>query len=135
MLIETKYNKEETEFIVNGFRNGFDIEYHGPWQRRDTSRNIPFQVGVGDKFEMWNKIMKEVKEGRYAGPYKDIPYKNCYVQSPIGLVPKAGNKTRLIFHLSYDFKQSGLLSINAYTPMKYCTVQYNDLDQAIKLSL
>ena len=35
--------------------------------------------------------MKEVKEGRYAGPFKDNPYK-YYIQSPIGLVPKDNGK-------------------------------------------
>ena len=49
------------------------------------------------------KLVKKVNLGRYAGPFLNIPFKN-YVQSPVGLVPKAGNKTRLIFHLSYDFK-------------------------------
>ena len=45
--------------------------------------------------------MKEVKEGRYAGPFESIPF-DSYIQSPIGLVPKDGGKdTRLIFHLSY----------------------------------
>ena len=77
--------------------------------------------------------MKEVKLGRYTGPYETVPYKT-YVQSPIGLVPKAGGKTRLIFHLSYQFKQSGNLSINEYTPEEFCTVKYNDIDQAVKAS-
>ena len=83
---------------------------------------------------MWNKIMKEVEEGRIAGPFDDIPYDN-YIQSPIGLVPKAGNKTRLIFHLSYDFKEDDMEpnnSLNACTPKEKCTVKYNDLDAAIE---
>ena len=75
--------------------------------------------------------MKEVKLGRYAGPYDSIPFE-IFVQSPIGLVPKAGGKTRLIFHLSYDFKQSGHKSVNYYTPDEACTVCYKDLDYAIK---
>ena len=71
---------------------------------------------------------------QYAGPFNDIPFDN-YVQSPIGLVPKAGGKTRLIFHLSYDFKQSGNKSVNYYMPGETCTVCYKDLDYAIKQSL
>ena len=54
---------------------------------------------------------------------------NC--QSPIGLVPKAGNKMRLIFHLLYDFPD-GSKSINHHTPEELCSVKYNDLDHAIK---
>ena len=77
--------------------------------------------------------MKEVKLGRVAGPFKEVPYKN-FIQSPIGLVPKAGNQTRMIFHLSYDFK-NGNRSLNYWTPEDLCTVSYNDLDHAIKNSL
>ena len=62
-------------------------------ERKDTSRNIPFTVG--DKYQMWKHIMKEVKLNRFAGPYEKIPFHH-YVQSPIGLVPIAGGKTRLI---------------------------------------
>ena len=72
--------------------------------------------------------MKEVSLHRFAGPYNSIPNK-WYVQSPIGLVPKAGGKTRLIFHLSFDFAQ--YKSINHYTPSELCSVKYQDLDHAV----
>ena len=72
------------------------MQYTGPEDRKDTSPNIPLHIG--SKTELWNKIMKEVKLGWYAGPFEKIPFDN-YMQSPVGLVPKAGNKTRLIFHL------------------------------------
>ena len=60
-------------------------------------------AGVGNETEMWNKIMKDVSAKRVAGPFDKIPFTN-FIQSPIGLVPKAGNKTRLIFHLSFNFE-------------------------------
>ena len=74
--------------------------------------------------------MKAVGLGRVAGPYKEIPFDN-YIQSLVGLVPKAGNQTRLIFHLSYDFKTDGLGSLNHHTPKGKCTVKYRDLDYAV----
>ena len=77
--------------------------------------------------------MKEVGEGCFAGPFHQPPFEN-FVQSPIGLVPKDGNKTRLIFHLSYDF-QSGNSSINSWTPDELCSVHYNDLDDAVANAL
>ena len=132
LLIHTGYNSAETAYLVAGFQDGFDLKYMGPKNRQDLSHNIPLMVG--DRHDMWAKIMKEVKCGRYAGPYDEIPY-GYYVQSPIGLVPKAGNKTHLIFHLSYDFKSSGQKSINFWTPERYCTVCYNDLDVAVLYSL
>ena len=52
------------------------------------------------------------------------------MQSPIGLVPKAGGKTRLIFHLSYQF-HDGLGSLNQHTPEELCHVHYNDLDHTV----
>ena len=128
LLQLSNYPKEDADIVIDGFENGFSIGYNGPTLRQDKSENIPFTVG--DKFDLWDKLMKEVKLGRVAGPFKEIPYRN-FMQSPIGLVPKAGNKTRLIFHLSYEFK-SGLGSLNANTPKELCSVKYQDLDQAIK---
>ena len=77
------------------------------------------------------QTMEEVQVGRVAGPFKHIPFKETFIQSPIGLVPKAGNKTRLIFHLSYDFK-NGNKSVNHWIPEDVCSVHYNDLDKAVK---
>ena len=100
-LIQADYDPKETHFLVDGFKNGFDLGYEGLTVRQSVSRNIPFTVG--DKTELWNKLMKEVKLGRVAGPFDKPPFEN-FIQSPIGLVPKAGSdQTRLIFHLSYDF--------------------------------
>ena len=132
-LRDSEFHSDETKFLVDGFRSGFDLEYEGPLSRQDTSLNILFQE-VGNKYELWSKIMKEVANKRYAGPFNRIPYLN-YVQSAIGLVPKAGGKTRLIFHLSYNFEKSGNKAVNAYTVKEKCTVKYNDLDHAVTNSL
>ena len=80
--------------------------------------------------------MKEVKLGRYAGPFEKIPFEN-FIQSPIGLVPKAGGQTRLIFHLSYNFSENLQKdgSLNYFTPSEKCSVKYNDLDEAVKSCL
>ena len=136
LLWQSGYPPQEINTLVNGFRYGFDIGYRGPMRRKDKSNNIPFQKGVGDKIEMWNKIMKEVGKGRYAGPYREeeIPFE-YFVQSPIGLVPKANGQTRLIFHLSYDFPDSGQRSINHHTPKELCKVKYKDLDYAVRCCL
>ena len=112
LLTEIDYNANETAFLCNGFRQGFDLGYRGPEDRQDQLDNIPFTVG--DSTILWNKVMDEVELGRFAGPFDSIPYKTSYIQSPIGLVPKAGNKTRLIFHLSDKFK-NGNESVNFWT--------------------
>ena len=131
MLRISGYDKKKTTELVFGFKFGFKLNYQGPLQRRNYSKNIPFTIG--DKIEIWNKIMKEVAANRYAGPFHQVPFEN-FIQSPIGLVPKdGGKKTRFIFHLSYNF--SDFKSVNFYTPAEDCLVKYNDLDHAIRQSL
>ena len=112
---------------------GFDIGYNGPTERKSESANIPLKIG--SKEELWNKIMKEVKLKRVAGPFNTVPFDN-YIQSPIGLVPKDnGRQTRLIFHLSYNFETDGLRSVNSLTPKELCTVKYRDLAHAVSTCL
>ena len=131
-LVQMGFCSKETWFLTQGFQLGFPIGYQGPVVRQSYSHNIPFMPGVGNKLVMWNKIMKEVQEGWVAGPFKEVPYSN-FIQSPIGLVPKSGNKTRLIFHLSYNFtgdEEAGK-SLNYFTPRELCTTRYHDLDFAV----
>ena len=113
LLVESNYCKEETSFLLDGFTNGFSIGYNGPTNVKTKSPNLKFRE-VGDPTTLWNKVMKEVKAKRYAGPFEEIPFEN-YIQSPIGLVPKDGGRdTRLIFHLSYPRGKG--TSVNANTP-------------------
>ena len=94
-------------------------------------RNIPFFVGNCEV--MWNKLMKEVKLQRVAGPFDHIPFEH-FIQSPIGLVPKDGEcQTRLIFHLSHHFEDGN--SVNSHIPAELCSVKYNDLDCVVNICL
>ena len=131
-LKAAKYDPLEIIFLENGFKQGFDIGYQGPKARTSTAENIPFTVG--DKIEFWNKLMKEVKLKRVAGPFNNIPFES-YIQSPIGLVPKAKDQTRLIFHLSYDCQRDQLGSLNHFMPRELCSVKYKDIDYAIQAYL
>ena len=134
LLVESDYPIKERIFIVNGFKNGFSLGYRGPKNVKIKSPNL--KLNVGDEIELWNKVMKEVKEKRYVGPFQEskIPFKN-YIQSPIGLVPKDGGKsTRLIFHLSYP-KKPNSSSVNTNVPKHLCSVSYPDFAEAIKLCM
>ena len=113
---------------MEGFKKGFSLQYEGTRDRADTSDNLPLRVG--NKTILWNKLMKEVKTKRVAGPFEQVPY-DQFIQSPIGLVPKDGGKTRLIFHLSYKFK-NGNISLNRGMPAENCRVAYRDLDHAVQ---
>ena len=129
--MESEYDKAEADFLVSSFRKGFDIGYHGPLNRKSEAANIPLTIGTRE--DLWEKIMKEVKAKRVAGPYEKIPFNN-YIQSLVGLVPKAGGKTRMIFHLSYHFSDAEP-SVNECTPKEWCSVRYNDLDTAVQQCL
>ena len=130
LLNETGYNKEKTSRLIQGFKEGFDLGYQGPHNIKKTPPNLKLQVG-NEKI-LWNKVMKEVKEKRYAGPFKEIPFES-YIQSPIGLVKKeGGDGTRLIFHLSYP--RTGM-SANSETLHHLCTVVYPSFDKAIQICL
>ena len=107
-----------------------DLGYEGPEQVKMKAANLKFRIG--NKTDMWNKVMKEVGEKRMAGPFEDIPFEH-FIQSPIGLVTKdGGKKTRLIFHLSYP---RGGNSVNAGIPEHKCKVRYPDFDEAVKLCI
>ena len=128
LLKESQYDQWKTEYLVDGFRNGFSLGYAGRTDIKMESENLKFHIG--NKTELWNKVMKEVKEKRYAGPFPSIPFEH-YIQSPIGLVPKNGGlKTRLIFHLSHP-REENSGSVNANTPKDKCKVKYSDFDEAI----
>ena len=135
LLKQTNYSETKTQYLVSSFKNGFDLGYEGDRDVNLTAPNLKFTIG--DRTQLWNKVMKEVKELRYAGPFAHIPFKN-FIQSPIGLVPKDGGRaTRLIFHLSYPrlgthCKQK---SVNGNTPKSRTTVKYPDFEQAIRMCL
>ena len=130
LLRNSGYLKEKVHFIESGFSSGFLLHYQGP-EVTHTAPNL--KLRIGSKLELWNKVMKEVGEKRFAGPYEKVPFDN-YIQSPIGLVPKdGGRKTRLIFHLSYP--KNGSTSVNACIPTDKCKVAYPDFEEAVRMCL
>ena len=130
LLTSTNYPSDKTQFLTEGFTKGFRIGHHGDRKVRRFAPNL--KLSVGSHITLWNKVMKEVEKGRYAGPFKEVPFP-YFIQSPIGLVPKdQGRDTRLIFHLSYP--RSGK-SVNSETPDEICTVRYPDFCEAIQLCM
>ena len=131
ILTEHGYDLKKKQYLINGFRHGFKLEYKG--KLKGVKRIAPnLKLRIGNKVELWNKVMKEVDLGRYAGPFQKPPFES-FVQSPIGLVPKdKGTKTRLIFHLSYPRDGD---SVNSGIPSEKCTVKYPDFDEAVKLCM
>ena len=132
LLKESQFDERKTQFLVKGFKQGFSLGYQGPFKVKLDSPNL--KLNCGDEIDLWNKVMKEVKLKRFAGPFAEVPFED-YIQSPIGLVPKDnGKNTRLIFHLSYP-RMANSPSVNANIPEKLCKVKYPDISDAIRLCL
>ena len=131
LLTKAGYNRQKTDFLFKGFSEGFSLRYQG--KLLEGKRFAPnLKLRIGSKTELWNKVMKEVQLGRYAGPFDDPPFEH-FVQSPIGLVPKdQGKKTRLIFHLPYPKDGD---SVNSGILREFCSVKYPDFEQAVKLCI
>lgn len=145
LLKRYKYDKEETAYLVKGLKQGFSIEYKGPRNRTVQARNLKLRAGT--KTQLWNKVMKEVKEQRTAGPYswENLPIKNPH-QSPLGLVPKQkaggvkvanvstgidqeeGQDVWLIFHLSHPAGES----VNDYISEEKSHVKYSQSDKRFR---
>lgn len=131
LLIQSNYDPRMTAYLVDGLRNGFRMGFTGP---RDITRESPnMRFHVGDKIDLWNKIMKEVRENHTAGPFRgkhQLPFKH-YWQNPVGLIPKKGNpnETRMIVNLSYKDN----FSVNHFTNKEECTVKYRDMDAAVAM--
>ena len=131
LLRETCYDNDQWQFLVDSFRNGFPLGYDGDKQVKMRSPNLRLECGT--KSDLWNKVMKEVKIGSFAGPFEKIPFQH-YIQSPLGLVPKGQNDLRLIFHLSHPRGHTPK-SVNACTPSELCTVKYKGFNNAVKLCI
>ena len=132
LLIEAQYNSEKCEFLVQSFKQGFTLGYTRKEKVQIKSNNLKFVIG--DEIDLWNKVMKEVRLKRYAGPFKQLPYDDDYIQSPVGLVPKDdGRDMHLIFHLSHPRVAKGKCSssVNANTPEHLCKVKYPDFNEAV----
>ena len=67
------YEVDKANKLVNGFQYGFSLGYQGSMQLKRLAPNLKFRVG--NETILWNKVMKEVKEKRYAGPYDQPPFK------------------------------------------------------------
>ena len=78
-LNETGFDKEKSRYLVDGFRNGFSLEFEGNRNVKRLANNLCFRIGT--PHEMWDKIMNEVESGRHAGPYEEPPFENYAISN------------------------------------------------------
>lgn len=83
LLKASNFDPDRSKQLVTGFQQGFDLGYRGPTDRQDLSNNL--KLRVGNNTELWNKVIKEVKEKRICGPFKKPPF-DYFIQSPLGKV-------------------------------------------------
>ena len=122
-MLKNYPNKKAAEFLDRGFSEGFDLNYTGPRMPVD----LPNLKSVENNMEIAReKILKELKLGRYMGPFASRPLDNLR-SSPIGLVPKKSpGEYRLINHLSFPPGYS----VNDFIADECCKVEYTSFDKA-----
>ena len=119
------YDKEEIEYLVEGFKRGFKLDYKGRVRNLEEPKNLK---SAYEHEEVINKkIKEEIDAGRYLGPFKKPPLKDLTI-SPLGVIRKKDkNKFRMITHLSHP-KGS---SINDGIAHEDATVQYASVGDAV----
>lgn len=118
-------HKTDSKLLLDGFRFGFKLQYTGP-RNSATANNL--RSANEHCTEITEKILKEVKLGRIAGPFEKPPMSNLRI-SPIGLVSKSDGGWRLITHLSYPKDNS----INDGIDPDLCSVQYTSFDNVVDM--
>ena len=127
LLQYTKYDKVATQFLINGFRNGFKIGHY------EKPASILSNTDISDEIEtdiIKHKIDKELNLGRIAGPFSEPPFPEFQL-SPIFLRPKSTpGEFRIILDLSYPKNDN---SVNSKIDEKFRKVEYSHVGDAIKI--
>eukprot|EP00079_Xenopus_tropicalis_P012677 XP_002939985.2 PREDICTED: uncharacterized protein LOC100487960 isoform X1 [Xenopus tropicalis] len=119
-------DKEKAALLRDGFQFGFKI----PAKRGTGGGSLKNLRSVRENPTLvLEKLQKEVKLGRMAGPFIEPPIPDLRV-SPLGLVPKKEpGKYRMIHHLSHP--KGG--SVNDEIDRELVRVCYTSFDEAIRL--
>lgn len=125
----TLANHPKKDFIMDALHNGVDIgNTRSPTTPR-FARNLTSAVGPENEEKILDEIVKEVRLGRWAGPFTQLPFANLQC-SPIGAVPKKNStKLRFILHLSYP-RDDSCTSINS--GLKEIKCEYLALETVLK---
>jgi hypothetical protein len=127
-LERIKYNTAITEYLVNGFEQGFPIDhFHTAY---DVQANNTSAISEAAGF-VRTKLDTEVKAGRIAGPFSHPPFSpfqvsplNIREKKPIGTQER---KFRLLHNLSFPYDST---SVNANIPDSSKVVKYSSVGDA-----
>ena len=119
-------DSEKVNYVIQGLRNGFDLEYSGPFEPR-TPANL--STADQDPQLIRDNLQKEVSLGHMIGPFPEPPFLDL-ICSPVGLVPKKESSDLcMIMHLSYPY--GGL--INDFIDPEKAATKYQSFQDAVKL--
>ena len=128
-LLQSHPDRAFVHYLLMGFKFGFKLGFQGPQGARE-SRNLTSALSRPEVIAA--HISKEYAAGNTVGPFKCKPIPD-FVVSPLGVVPKKGDKWRLIMHLSFPDGTSINDGINNDDfPLKYVTV-YHAMDAVMRL--
>ena len=84
---------DKAEYIVSGFTSGFDIGHQGE-EFAQAPRNA--RLAEENPEILGNLLDKEVKLGRFAGPFSHIPFRNMHI-SQLSNVTVVGQKDHTLY--------------------------------------
>ena len=122
------YNKELTDYLLQGFTRGFTIHAENFTKPVISAKNAT--IALKHPCAVSSKLQKELKECHIAGPY-DLPPLPQFHVSPLSLRPKPDNSGwRLLHDLSFPYNDE---SVNQSIPDNYKSVKYSTISNAIDI--
>ena len=117
------------EYLVNGFRHGFDIGFRGNFSDPNARpRNLK---SARDNFaKVTEAVVKELNRGHTSGPFPFPPFPQTHC-SPIGAAPKPDGSARLILDLSSPRGES----VNDGISREEFRCKYSKFDDAVSIVL
>ena len=125
-LLQHHPDSEKVNYVIQGLRNGFDLEYSGPFEPRTP--DILSTVDQDPQL-IRDKLQKEVSLGCMVGPFPKPPFSDL-ICCPVGLVPKKeSSDLHMIMHLSFPYGGS----INDFIDPEKAATKYQSFQDAVKL--
>ena len=121
----------KAQLFKDGFEKGFLFDFRGNETPLNSTNSLS---AMANAEEVTKKIEHELKMGRLAGPYDNVPCDNfkCF---PLALrekfptpPPHLPKKYRLLHNMSYPYNED---SVNFNIPKTSSTVQYANIQSAI----
>ena len=124
-LLANHPRQDLVAYVLEGFRNGFDIGYRGEFFVTQPKNLLSAQQ---NQLSVSTAISKEVTRGHTAGPFLHPPLRPLHC-SPLGAVPKKDGTFRIILDLSSPRGRS----VNEGISAELFSVHYSSFDDAVDM--